>query len=204
MEWTPDAVGSAIRAMNLFITREILFETKWNKFSQHLLMCVDLINIRAEHDIGVVHRLQRPQVWAEICTLIILRLWLERLSRQVEHLDLQRARNVNLRMDIFFLKCLFYSNKFTSNMINFAFIARLDDDDDFPSVDWYLDDMYVLKCAVVGKMIPLIKYSDVYSVFFYLLKNELVVLIFVTVMISGSPSNDVLFLRRWLRNRVKV
>ncbi len=54
----------------------------------------------------------------------------------------------------------------------------------------------MLKCAVVGKMIPLIKYSEVSSVFFYLLKNEVVVLTLVTVMISGSPRSEVDLRRR--------
>ena len=75
---------------------------------------------------------------------------------------------------------------------------------DLDSLFWYLDDMYVLKWAVVGKMIPLMKYSEFSSVFFYLEKKEEVVLILVTVMMSGSPSREVLFLNRWFLYLVKV
>ena len=44
-------------------------------------------------------------------------------------------------------------------MISFAL---MDKEEDLFYVDWYLEEIYVLKCAVVGNMMPFIKYYDAY------------------------------------------
>ncbi len=59
-------------------------------------------------------------------------------------------------MDVFLLEGL-YNNNHTSNIIRRARMARLED---LESAVWYLDEMYVPKWAVVGKTMPLIKYSE--------------------------------------------
>lgn len=70
----------------------------------------------------------------------------------------------------------------TSNMNNLALIVSL-----VGSLALYLVEIKELKCAVVGKISPLIKFYWVSSIFLSLLKKEEDDLICFMHMMSGSP-----------------
>lgn len=105
---------------------------------------------RVKDDIWVIHGVQRPQKRTKICSLIILLLKGQFLASQIIAFHFHTARNVDFDMNILLPVGLNVS-VFTSNIKSRALTVNL-----FGSLALYLDDMNELKCAVVGKMSPLI------------------------------------------------